>query len=640
MKRTRQHILEDESILALKQTLPSGWVTNEFAKDYGKDIQVEIFKKGNATGNQFIIQLKATDAPIKNDLVTVSMKKDHLIYFSTLSTPVLLVFYSSELNELRAIWANHLMESYQLNPTQKTYRISLSSNQIIKLDFFERLEMTFTPMLPKKVNLSFETIGKISEILQKKITGWCNRKFGPWLEMENCMLPDNIHFQMKETDNEVAISIQYRSKKFILTPLAKSDNLAFLMDPTLHETSITKWEAQILFVLAFQLIKVAPIESVKLLSNVVSKYNGDHKSINALIIISDTALSYDLIFELTTMIDKAIENHHYNDLQIFTAALTKKTNLFDIYHDSLLKAYNAFEMPILKAALAFNLGNYYLKFGLHYEASKFLIASGHHNPDYHQQYYWWMKLAGVMYMSDHYQFAGAFYTKALNLPNVTEFGPHIYALLGDCYYHQTKFTKAIEMFQLFQEAIKELKFSPSFYYAYKEENCRHLIESGLENRTLNNRESMRLLKEALRAKQPNELYKAIENHPLNYLAWQELGYHAWNNEQWAVAYNSFLTAAVICETDDQLWLRVLLCSFFLNDQEQMITILILCYQEFDVKFLPMCSNFIYDNLQEDFEVKQSVMEFIKTHFSTVVEKYRDRTYKPPPIEIRSLIGVD
>jgi hypothetical protein len=94
MKRPRQHILEDESILAFKQLLPEGWVANEFAKDYGKDIQVEIFRNGNATGNMFITQLKATDATIKNDLITVTMKKDHLNYFSSITTTVLLVFYS------------------------------------------------------------------------------------------------------------------------------------------------------------------------------------------------------------------------------------------------------------------------------------------------------------------------------------------------------------------------------------------------------------------------------------------------------------------------------------------------------------------------------------------------------------------
>ncbi|UBZ13493.1 DUF4365 domain-containing protein [Flagellimonas marinaquae] len=61
--RSRTHILEEESLLELKKILPIEWVIREKPKDYGIDIEVEIFtSKGEYTGIVFWIQLKATDS--------------------------------------------------------------------------------------------------------------------------------------------------------------------------------------------------------------------------------------------------------------------------------------------------------------------------------------------------------------------------------------------------------------------------------------------------------------------------------------------------------------------------------------------------------------------------------------------------
>ena len=67
--RSRSHILEEESLFELKRIMPNEWVIREKPKDYGVDVEIEIFSAGGSyTGLVFWIQLKGTDS--KND-------KDH-----------------------------------------------------------------------------------------------------------------------------------------------------------------------------------------------------------------------------------------------------------------------------------------------------------------------------------------------------------------------------------------------------------------------------------------------------------------------------------------------------------------------------------------------------------------------------------
>ena len=61
--RHRTHLLEEESFFELKKKLPKEWVIREKPKDYGIDVEIEIFNsKGRYTGLVFWIQLKATDS--------------------------------------------------------------------------------------------------------------------------------------------------------------------------------------------------------------------------------------------------------------------------------------------------------------------------------------------------------------------------------------------------------------------------------------------------------------------------------------------------------------------------------------------------------------------------------------------------
>ncbi|SOC84551.1 Tetratricopeptide repeat-containing protein [Ensifer adhaerens] len=104
-QRSRTHQLEDKSINEFKRLLPEQWVCREKGRDYGVDLEVEIFDDtGQATGFFFYVQLKATDDAEKFDKVTV--KIDRLNYLASLNVPAIIARYCEPTNGWKWIW-NH-----------------------------------------------------------------------------------------------------------------------------------------------------------------------------------------------------------------------------------------------------------------------------------------------------------------------------------------------------------------------------------------------------------------------------------------------------------------------------------------------------------------------------------------------------
>ncbi|WP_458790911.1 DUF4365 domain-containing protein [Yoonia sp. MH D7] len=106
-KRSRTHQLEDISIQCFEQLLPAEWVCRRKDKDYGVDLEVEVFDEcGEATGLLFFVQLKATD-DIKKER-TVSMKVDRLEYLASFDNPSIVVRYCDVSKALHWIWLSNI----------------------------------------------------------------------------------------------------------------------------------------------------------------------------------------------------------------------------------------------------------------------------------------------------------------------------------------------------------------------------------------------------------------------------------------------------------------------------------------------------------------------------------------------------
>lgn len=113
-KRVRNHELEELSLAALRFALPPKWVIHDFRKDYGIDVQIELFEvDGLATGLRCYGQLKATDSA--NDDDVLSLDRDHFEYWAAHTDPVLLLRYYANTQQFSWCWLHDVAWSLKPN---------------------------------------------------------------------------------------------------------------------------------------------------------------------------------------------------------------------------------------------------------------------------------------------------------------------------------------------------------------------------------------------------------------------------------------------------------------------------------------------------------------------------------------------
>ena len=104
-RRPREHQLEAESRAAFRTAVPSRWAHRDLTEDYGIDAEVEIFGEDDlATGEKFLVQLKATDQPDLRQALKLWLPLAKLKYYRSLQQPVLLVRYHAPTAQLYARW--------------------------------------------------------------------------------------------------------------------------------------------------------------------------------------------------------------------------------------------------------------------------------------------------------------------------------------------------------------------------------------------------------------------------------------------------------------------------------------------------------------------------------------------------------
>lgn len=127
-KRSRSHILEDESINRFRGALPPGWVYRIKTPDYGIDGEVEIFDdNGSSTGLSFNVQLRATDDIRKADRVRLEI--DELNYYASLDTPTAVVRYCSDQRTLFWQWASNIVPGVDFPRVQKTFTYAYKNDE-------------------------------------------------------------------------------------------------------------------------------------------------------------------------------------------------------------------------------------------------------------------------------------------------------------------------------------------------------------------------------------------------------------------------------------------------------------------------------------------------------------------------------
>ncbi|AGC76087.1 uncharacterized protein DUF4365 [Nonlabens dokdonensis] len=128
--RSKTHILEEKSVHELRNIFPDQWVIREKGKDYGIDIEVEIFdKKEQPTGLVFWIQLKATDSKLTKTKRSINMPIAKINQLAKYDLPVAIFRYNSDDNQYYFDWIKRYA-FLSSNSKRKSYTIQFNENQL------------------------------------------------------------------------------------------------------------------------------------------------------------------------------------------------------------------------------------------------------------------------------------------------------------------------------------------------------------------------------------------------------------------------------------------------------------------------------------------------------------------------------
>jgi uncharacterized protein DUF4365 len=101
-QRPKSHQLERASQKFFEACLPVEWLTDKPPHDYGVDIRVAVFNSTDATGLEFVAQLKATKKPQGSDTEPLRLNMSTYNYLKNLLHIVMFVKFVESENE--AYW--------------------------------------------------------------------------------------------------------------------------------------------------------------------------------------------------------------------------------------------------------------------------------------------------------------------------------------------------------------------------------------------------------------------------------------------------------------------------------------------------------------------------------------------------------
>ena len=125
-QRPRAHELEDQSENFFRQSLPVGWTCDKPQHDYGVDLRLGLANDGRITGQQLIVQLKASEVADAADSVVVRLEVAPLMLLRQMLEVAILVKYIAA--EQEAYWLLLKDFTAEPRPGQKTITVRIPKN--------------------------------------------------------------------------------------------------------------------------------------------------------------------------------------------------------------------------------------------------------------------------------------------------------------------------------------------------------------------------------------------------------------------------------------------------------------------------------------------------------------------------------
>jgi len=446
--RPKQHQLEDLSRRRFEELLPASWVMRNKDKDYGIDVEVEIFENGgSSTGLVFLVQLKATESTDKKVAQRIDLKIDALNYYYSFNIPVLLARYSADTDVFYFKWA-HEVDLYYAKENAKTVRVTFDKKNAwteeSPLELRNLLEQSRYlrgggVSFPVKVN--FQVEDKVVNNLPRAVLLNGIRKhislFSDYITQDRN--PKKALFTADITGSRLKVSC-LRMKGLTLHNI----------DDRIGANFVEELVDDILIGVAISLFQVSKYEmgaQILFAPKLKKKFFQREELVAGLI---PALLQTSFFDEVIDTINDFTKNENSNILEVtllgalvkrHTSSVEKKQKIERYLLSCITRAKNT-GYKNLEASYQYNLANHYRSKNENRKATFHYFKARKLDADYLIRDYFWSELAGVLFGVERFKASAYCYQKALDLGAKES----IKSLLADALMFSGKYQKALDVF--------------------------------------------------------------------------------------------------------------------------------------------------------------------------------------------------
>jgi len=562
-KRPNQHKLEDLSRAKFQLILPKRWVYRDKDKDYGIDVEVELFDQDDkAQGLLFYVQLKATESKKDETILNVDFNIETLMYYKKLDVPVLLVRYSEFKDCFYIKWLYNVEMLYRKNKA-KTIRIKLEKENLWTSDTSSEIEKRLVRIRKIKSGHFNFPIPFSLTIRENYIHNISKTVLLTQIKKELKSYLDIIEFCPKDNSDLESI---LDNKELII-------NLSDIAGCTFHSIELRDNEGfsegiakDILLGLSAAMVQIGKIDYC---GKIIFEHELQNRLIDnhELLVYMLPPLFKSSYFEnVLDLIGDIFESEKSFDILIIstvnilisanTESKSKVKAIERYFTNRLLKAIKRNDRTQIGIA-HYNLGNHYRGQRKYYESTSNYIAAKRYEPKYLNQDYYFSELAGVLFLLDKYKPSACLYEKAIELgaTGLTN------ALYADALMFSGEYQKAIDAFQDYLKGTEK----PKDEFLLKSLCLEFILENNdiksqkRDNMNANRKADLSNVEKGITPKQ--QLDKSLESDLLCGLAWFNYGIIQSEELDYNAAMFSFTMVGLVQTNDIEAWKNATLCAF-------------------------------------------------------------------------------
>jgi tetratricopeptide (TPR) repeat protein len=576
--RARSHILEDKSLAYLREVFPDSWVIHSFIRDYGIDIQVEIFAENGArTGIRFYGQVKATDKAEDTDLL--QLDRQHLDYWSAHTDPVVLLRYSASSKQLRWCWIHDV--GWLLKPNAQSLNVANflkiwdpnHSIAAIERYLHGRREALFEPVTPP-YKISIEKLGdsQASFLLAAKAAEAISSK--------------SFRIQPKELEQGV-FHVDITHDK-IAASHCGLPGFVFHQNSVLTESELVDRSLLAIFLCAcrYERILFARALATSTLSILYRAACDELKTTLFDALIFSLGLKYAAELLSPLLDEEPDEAVTWVAFMAVSASSSFKYGEEHSWRFMLQHWLKTPPIPDNSGPFAYNLGNALLHQGHWHEAADAFSSALENDPSYKQRSYFWDDYGTANFESDNFRLAIECYETSLSLKESAATRWR----LGDSLFHFGQYDKAEAHFH---RALPDLDEHDQDYVVLLIAVCREIQEiwnvrsqnilplAEEDHERLNTSADQMTGEEVIGYLQCPMQKNAIDGR-FNFNA----GVFAAQHEQYLVATYRFLTCALRQRKDAETWVNAITCALNSNEIHMALLCAKSAYFYLGEQFLP------------------------------------------------------